>query len=85
MAGGLRATVVHSEWCGWRASGWGGRMVHSYVRDRRIVFPCCLHAVHRCSGAPLRGGYLSGIYVTEQESFSTCWQVQRLGGAWSRT
>ena len=47
-------------------------MVRSYVRDRRIVFPRCLHAVHRCSGASLRGGDLSGIYVTEQESFSTC-------------
>ena len=47
-------------------------MVHSYVRDRRIVFPRGLHAVHRCSGASLRGGYLSGIYLTEQELFSAC-------------
>ena len=47
-------------------------MVHSYVRDRRIVFPRGLHADHRCSGASLRSGYLLGISVTEQESFSTC-------------
>ena len=30
------------------------------------------YAVHRCSGASLRSGYLLGISVTEQESFSTC-------------
>lgn len=30
------------------------------------------HAVHRYSGASLRSGYLSGISVTEQESFPAC-------------
>ena len=50
----------------------GGWMVSSDVGGRCVVFPRGLHAVHRCSGASLRGGYLSGIYLTEQESFSAC-------------